>query len=196
MTKSKVMPTAILRGAPLSRPALTYIFPINNPACPECYTIGLKVGCLTLSHVRPLFSMGESDQMPSCFPVFAYLYWFFSRYLQGFAYLLQRHCLLLQRRDHKKGYVTPTWNRCSLFSRQVLHTLCQFISFKFRRQCLIWKISSLKKYVMPSSNAVFAFSQQRCCIPFLVQILELRRHYLAAKNALHFLKNKAKRSAK
>ena len=163
MTKSKVMPTAILRGAPLSRPALTYIFPINNPACPECYTIGLKVGCLTLSHVRPLFSMGKSDQMPN-------------------PYLLQRLCLLLQRCDHKKGYVTPTWNRCSLFSRQVLHTLCQFISFKFRRQCLIWKISSLKKYVMLSSNAVFAFSQQRCCIPFLVQIFELRRHCLIAKN--------------
>ena len=72
MTKSKVMPTAILRGAPLSRPALTYIFPINNPDHPECYTIGLKEGCLTLSHVRPLFSIGESDQMPTCFPGFAY----------------------------------------------------------------------------------------------------------------------------
>ena len=74
MTKSKVMPTAKLIGAPLSRLAFTYIFPINNPACPECYTIGLRVGCLTLSHVRPLFSMGESDQMLSCFPVFAYFY--------------------------------------------------------------------------------------------------------------------------
>ena len=78
----------------------------------------------------------------------------YSRYLQGFAYLLQRHCLLLQRCDHKKGYVTPAWNSCSLFSRQVLHTLCQFISFKFRRQCLIWKISSLKK----GCNAFFKCS--------------------------------------
>ena len=30
---------------------------------------------------------------------------------------------------------------------------------------------------MPSSNAVFAISQQRCCIPFIVQIFVLRRHY-------------------
>ena len=169
MTKSKVMPTAILRGSPLSKLAFTYIFPINNPACLECYTTGWKVDRLTLTHVRPFSCIGESDQMPTFFPAFAYLYLFlqfFSSYLQGFACLLQRHCLLLQRCDHKKGYVTPAWNRCSLFSRQVLHTLCQFISFKFRRQCLIWKISSLKKYVMPSSNAVLAFSQQRCCIPF------------------------------
>ena len=53
MTKSKVMPTAILRGAPLSRPALTYNFPINNPDHPECYTIGLEVDRLTLTYVRP-----------------------------------------------------------------------------------------------------------------------------------------------
>ena len=126
MTKSKVMPTAKLIGAPLSRLAFTYIFPINNPACPECYTIGLRVYRLTLTHVRPLSCIGESDQMPTCFLAFAYLYIFFSRYLQGFAYLLQRHCLLLQRCDQKKGYVTPVWNRCSLFSRQVLHTLWQW----------------------------------------------------------------------
>ena len=158
MRKSKVMLTAILRGTPLSRLAFTYIFPINNPACPECYTIGLRVVRLTLTYVRPLSCIGESDQMPTCFPGFAYLYLFlqfFSSYLQGFACLLQRHCLLLQRCDQKKGYVTPAWNRCSLFSRQLLHTLCQFISFKFRRHCLIWKISSLKRYVIPSSNAVF-----------------------------------------
>ena len=72
MTKSKAIPTAILRGAPLSRLAFTYIFPINNPACPECYTIGLQVDCPTLTHVRPLSYIGESDQMPTCFPGFAY----------------------------------------------------------------------------------------------------------------------------
>ena len=72
MTKSKVMPTAKLIGAPLSRLAFTYIFPINNPACPECYTIGLRVDRLTLTHVRPLSYIGESDQMPTCFPGFAY----------------------------------------------------------------------------------------------------------------------------
>ena len=74
MTKSKVMPTAKLIGAPLSRLAFTYIFPINNPACPECYTIGVRVDLLTLTHVRPLSYIGESDQMPTCFQAFAYLY--------------------------------------------------------------------------------------------------------------------------
>ena len=44
---------------------------------------------------------------------------------------------------------------------------------------------------MLSSNAGFAFSQQRCCIPFLVQIFELRRHYLISKNALHFYQPQA-----
>ena len=74
MTKSKVMPTAKLIGAPLSRLAFTFIFPINNHACPECYTIGLRVDCLTLIHVRPPSCIGESDQMPTCFQAFAYLY--------------------------------------------------------------------------------------------------------------------------
>ena len=74
MTKSKVMPTAKLIGAPLIRLAFTYIFPINNPDHPECYTIGLEVDRLTLTYVRPPSCIGESDQMPTCFQAFAYLY--------------------------------------------------------------------------------------------------------------------------
>ena len=66
MTKSKVMPTAKLIGAPRSRLAFTYIFPINNPACPECYTIGLKVGCLTPAlHVRHLFAWVNQIKCPT-----------------------------------------------------------------------------------------------------------------------------------
>ena len=70
MTKSKVMPTAMLRGAPLCRLAYTYIFPINSPACQGCYTIGLKVDCLTLSHVRPSAFIGESDQISKALHIF------------------------------------------------------------------------------------------------------------------------------
>ena len=59
MTKSMVMPTAILRGAPDSMPALTYNFLINNPDHPECYTIGFEVDRLTLTYVSPPSCIGK-----------------------------------------------------------------------------------------------------------------------------------------
>ena len=191
MTKSKVMPIAKLIGAPLIRLAFTYIFPINNPACPECYTIELRVPPYSYTckasflHRQVRSNAHHFPSLCLSLSIFqqVFIYKALHIFYKGIAFFCQgvtkkRVCntYLKQMQPVFKAGVTYPLSIHKLLVQKAIPYLENFI---------------LKKYVMLSSNAVFAFSQQRCCIPFLVQIFELRRHYLIAKNALHFLKKSA-----